>query len=241
VKPPWSRITATDMNTGEHRWSKAIGPASDFVKNHPALRNLKFDFANMGQVGIRPSPLLTKTLLFLGEAGALRGDPGGNMFRAYDKRTGAVVAEIELPSKATGAPMTYMYEGRQYIVVAVSTREHQAEYVALALPDAARSRTSAPSDAAIAPPPPPVAGPDTPELRNGRKVFATSCAICHGREGEGVAGGPPALTSFRDAAKVRERVTKGGVQMPAMQTMLTEQEIRDVSAYVAAGLPPEQP
>ena len=85
VKPPWSRITATDMNTGEHRWNKAIGPASDFVKNSPALRGLRFDFANMGQVGIRPSPLLTKTLLFLGEAGALSGDPGGNMFRAYDK------------------------------------------------------------------------------------------------------------------------------------------------------------
>jgi mono/diheme cytochrome c family protein len=81
--------------------------------------------------------------------------------------------------------------------------------------------------------------PDTPGLRNGRQIFATSCAICHGRAGEGVAGGPPALTSLRDAGKIRQTVTKGGVQMPAMQSMLTEEQIRDVSDYVAAGLPPE--
>ena len=104
------------------------------IRNHPALKGLKLDFDNMGQPGVRPGPLVTKTLLFLAEAGNLSGDPGGPMFRAYDKRTGAVVAEIELPSKASGAPMTYMHEGRQYIVIAVATREHPAELVALALP-----------------------------------------------------------------------------------------------------------
>jgi quinoprotein glucose dehydrogenase len=241
VKPPWSRITATDMNTGEHRWSRSIGPASDFVRNHPDLRGLRLDFANMGQVGIRPSPLLTKTLLFLGESGALSGDPGGRMFRAYDKASGAVVAEIELPSKTTSAPMTYMYEGRQYIVVAVSTREHAAELVALALPDATRVQPTTSADAPVPPPaaPVPAAVPDTAEMRNGRQVFATHCAICHGRGGEGVAGGPPALASLRDTARIRQTVTKGGVQMPAMQSMLTAEQIRDVSDYVAAGLPPE--
>jgi quinoprotein glucose dehydrogenase len=239
TKPPWSRITATDMNTGEHRWSKAIGPASDFVKNSLALRGLRFDYANMGQFGIRPSPLLTKTLLFLGEAGALSGDPGGNMFRAYDKATGAVVAEIELPSKTTGAPMTYLHQGKQYIVVAVSTREHQAEYVALALPDAAPSQAAAPP--AVSTPPPAVRGPapSAETIGKGRQIFANHCAICHGRGGEGVAGGAPALTSLRDAAAIRERVAKGGVQMPAMRTLLTEDQIRDVSDYVAAGLPPQ--
>ncbi len=241
TKPPWSRITATDMSSGEHRWSKAIGPASDFVVNHPDLRNMRFDFANMGQFGVRPSPLLTKTLLFLGEAGALSGDPGGKMFRAYDKATGAVVAEIELPSKTTGAPMTYMYEGKQYIVVAVSTREHQAEYVALALPGSAKSQPDATPDVLIAPPPALRPGIDLPSIRNGRQIFATNCAICHGRAGEGVPGGTPAITSLHDVAAIRQRVAKGGVQMPAMQTLLTEQQIRDVSDYVAAGLPPETP
>jgi len=239
TKPPWSRITATDMNAGEHRWSKAIGPASDFVKNSLALRGLRFDYANMGQFGIRPSPLLTKTLLFLGEAGALSGDPGGNMFRAYDKATGAVVAEIELPSKTTGAPMTYLHQGKQYIVVAVSTREHQAEYVALALPDSARSQAAAPP--AVPTPPPAARGPapSAETIGKGRQIFANHCAICHARGGEGVAGGAPALTSLRDAAAIRERVAKGGVQMPAMRTLLTEDQIRDVSDYVAAGLPPQ--
>jgi quinoprotein glucose dehydrogenase len=228
------------MNTGEHRWSRSIGPASDFVRRHPDLRGLKLDFDAMGQVGVRPSPLLTKTLLFLGEAGALSGAPGGRMFRAYDKATGAVVAEIELPSKATGAPMTYMYEGKQYIVVAVSTREHPAELVALSLSDSTKSQPAAPAEvSAPSAAAPPVAPADTPEMRNGRQIFATSCAICHGRGGEGVPGGPPALTSVRDAATVRQRVTKGGVQMPAMQSVLTEAQIHAVSEYVAAGLPAE--
>ncbi len=134
-RPPWSVITATDMNRGEHVWSRSIGGAPDAIRNHPALKGLKLDFDNMGQPGVRPGPLVTKTLLFLAEAGNLSGDPGGPMFRAYDKRTGAVVAEIELPSKASGAPMTYLHEGRQYIVIAVSTRDHPAELVALALPN----------------------------------------------------------------------------------------------------------
>ena len=106
--------------------------------------------------------------------------------------------------------MTYVHQGKQYIVFAVSTREHPAELVALSLPDATKSQPTAPPDAPSAPPsaaPAPVAGPDTPELRNGRQIFATYCAICHGRGGEGVAGGPPALTSLRDAAKVRQMVT----------------------------------
>ena len=88
----------------------------------------------MGYTSIRPSPLVTKTLLFLGDSGALSGDPGGKMLRAYSKKSGAVVAEIELPSKSTGAPMTYMFGGKQYVVVAIGSREHPAEYVALSLP-----------------------------------------------------------------------------------------------------------
>ena len=103
---------------------------------HPALQGLGLDFSSIGQTSIRPTPLVTKTLLFMGEGGSLNGDPGGKMFRAYDKSTGAVVAEIELPSKTTGAPMTYSFKGRQYIVVAVATREHPAEYVALTIPRA---------------------------------------------------------------------------------------------------------
>ena len=60
---------------------------------------------------------------------------GGRKFRAYDKATGAVLWETELPAGTTGAPMTYMFEGKQYIVVAVGSREAgSAQWVALSLP-----------------------------------------------------------------------------------------------------------
>jgi quinoprotein glucose dehydrogenase len=97
----------------------------------------------------RGAPLLTKTLLFAGEgsdANVVRariqpGPPietgpgyGEPYFRAYDKVTGAVVAELELPAGATGAPMTYMHQGNQYIVVAVGGIDAPPELVALRLP-----------------------------------------------------------------------------------------------------------
>ena len=58
----------------------------------------------------------------------------GTEFRAYDKATGRVVWEMDLPAGTTGGPMTYMHEGKQYIVVAVGGSEQPAEYVALGLP-----------------------------------------------------------------------------------------------------------
>ena len=86
----------------------------------------------------RAAPLLTKTLLFVGEgdpiAAATPPGGGGTRFRAYDKATGAVVWETDLPAGTTGAPMTYLYDGKQYIVVAIGSRTHQAELVAFSLP-----------------------------------------------------------------------------------------------------------
>ena len=83
---------------------------------------------------------MTKTLLFVGEGGGVRGGvasrfgAGGPMFRAYDKRTGKVIAAIKLPANTTGPPMTYMLNGKQYICVAAAARESPAELIALALP-----------------------------------------------------------------------------------------------------------
>src|SRR5690606_33436250 len=136
MRPPWSLVTATDMNQAQHIWSRSIGGAPDYIREHPDLRGLGLDFDNMGQPMVRPSPLLTSTLMFMGEAGHLGSEPGGPMFRAYDKISGEVVAEIELPSKASAAPMSYMHNGHQYIVIAVATTDHPAELVALALPQA---------------------------------------------------------------------------------------------------------
>ncbi len=132
-KPPWGRITAIDLNAGEIAWQVPNGDAPDYVKEHPALEGI--DVGRTGRPD-RGSILVTRTLLFAGEGGGMYAayGSGGNMLRAHDKATGEVVAEIELPANQTGLPMTYVYEGRQYIVVAVGARGRAGELVALALP-----------------------------------------------------------------------------------------------------------
>jgi quinoprotein glucose dehydrogenase len=125
VKPPWGRITAIDMNKGEHAWMVPNGNTPEDVANHPALAGI--DIPKTGKIS-RATLLVTKTLLIAGEG--YGGDP---ILRAYDKATGEILAEIELPGAVSGKPMTYMVDGRQYIVVAVG-RSNPAELVALALP-----------------------------------------------------------------------------------------------------------
>ena len=132
TKPPWGRITAIDLNAGEHRWVAANG---DGLRDHPMLAGL--DLPSLG-IASRPVALVTKTLLLIGEGGNVFGgiqpNMHGRIIRAYDKSNGSVVWSMELPAGTTGGPMTYMFEGRQYIVVPVGAREHAAEWVALALP-----------------------------------------------------------------------------------------------------------
>ena len=143
LKPPYGRITALDMNAGEILWQVPNGHGP---RNHEAIRHLDLD--PLGSPG-RPSPLATSTLLFLSETGRLEpGDArvpdgmpieisanyGEPFFRAYDKTSGNVVWEMELPARTSGPPMTYFYEGKQYIVVAVGDRQVPSHYVALSLP-----------------------------------------------------------------------------------------------------------
>lgn len=234
VRPPWSLITATDMNRGRHTWSRSIGPASDYIREHPDLQGLGLDFDNMGHPMIRPSPLATSTLLFLAEAGHLSGDPGGPMFRAYDKTSGDIVAEIELPAKASGAPMTYFYDGYQYIVIAVATAEHPAELVALALPGAV---TDFAGDVAATPGTidsvPEVALTDD-EYEEAAKNFARLCASCHGEQGQGVIGGSaPALLNLADPALNVSIIERGGVEMPAFALQLNDADIELLARYVS--------
>ncbi len=147
VKPPYGRVTALNMNTGELEWSVANG---DGARDHPLLRDL--DLPPLG-IPNRPAPLVTKSLLFVGEGsdavvGTVPGGGGaydgpdtgydeswrwGTLFRAYDKSSGITVFEIDLAAGTTGAPMTYLHEGKQYIVVAVSSRATDPEWIALGL------------------------------------------------------------------------------------------------------------
>ncbi|MDX1384403.1 MAG: hypothetical protein R3190_12200, partial [Thermoanaerobaculia bacterium] len=132
-KPPYGRITAIDLNRGEHVW---MVPNGDGPRHHPLLADL--DLPPLGSPS-RAAPLVTRTLLFLGEGSSGRGGggnrvpegmpvdltPGGGaqLIRAYDKETGAVLWEADPGGRTTGAPMTYVHAGRQYLVVAVTDPE----------------------------------------------------------------------------------------------------------------------
>ena len=134
IKPPWGRITAIDLNTGDHVWMIANGDTPDCVKNHPALSGL--DIPRTGKPE-RSGILVTKTLLFAGEGGGIFGTPtwaGGRMLYAYDKQTGETIWEVELPKRQTGIPMTYLVDGKQYVAVAIGDRGEPAELITLALP-----------------------------------------------------------------------------------------------------------
>jgi quinoprotein glucose dehydrogenase len=133
VKPPWGRLTAIDMNTGDHLWMKPNGAAPEIVRTNPKVQGL--DLSQAGNPS-RNMLLVTKTLLFAGEgSGMFNPAPGagGAAFRAMDKKTGRLIFEMQLPGHTSGQPMTYMMNGRQYIVITVTNRDLPAEFVALTL------------------------------------------------------------------------------------------------------------
>jgi quinoprotein glucose dehydrogenase len=142
-KPPFGRIVAIDLNTGEHVWTVPLGEGP---RRHPRLAAL--DLPRLGS-GRRGFPLLTRTLLFAAQEGRIVGvrPPKDRAWsriftwatleptlEVFDKTTGALLARIELPANAQGALMTYMVRGRQYIVIPVGGANLPAELVALSLP-----------------------------------------------------------------------------------------------------------
>ena len=127
VKPPYARLTAIDLNTGDHVWQIPLG---DGIR----ARVIEMGIPDPGPLGggAFTGPLLTETLLFIGHGGARDGAAGGPALLALDKATGRTIHAIELPSAATGTPMTYMADGRQYIVVAFG-RSDETGLIALGL------------------------------------------------------------------------------------------------------------
>ncbi|MEY3659833.1 MAG: hypothetical protein RLZZ169_658 [Pseudomonadota bacterium] len=138
IKPPYDRITAYDMNTGDMLWQKTHSTTQDNVRNNPALAGL--DVERLGAYGRTfIGTLTTKTLVIAGEGDVHTNAAGESvaLLRAYDKNTGEDVAgDVAMPAKQTGSPMTYQHEGKQYIVVAVSQSGANAgaELIAYALP-----------------------------------------------------------------------------------------------------------
>jgi quinoprotein glucose dehydrogenase len=129
LRPPYGRITAYDMNRGEIAWQVPNGDTPQWVKEHQALQGIAIPkTGNASHAGL----MATKTLLIAGEG------PGGNaVLHAYDKATGADLAQLPLPGPQTAPPMTYMHQGRQFIVIAVrgnAAAGFGAQLVAFALP-----------------------------------------------------------------------------------------------------------
>ena len=131
VKPPYGRVTAINLNQGDTKW---VAPVGDGPRNHPLLKDL-----NLPALGaaLRNAPMVTKSLLFIatgqGNLGGGRALPVGGRplstglppepvkLRAFDKATGALLWEFVPPSQPLASPMTYSYQGVQYLVVAAGS------------------------------------------------------------------------------------------------------------------------
>ncbi|MGH9313145.1 MAG: PQQ-binding-like beta-propeller repeat protein [Vicinamibacterales bacterium] len=126
LKPPYGSIVAINLNTGDHIWAIPDGDTPDNIKNHPALKGVKLPVTGKPT---QATLLVTKTLLFYGE-----GRGGSPLFHAVDKKTGKEIAAVEIPAATNTAPMTFMHNGRQYILAAIADPDVAAELVALTLP-----------------------------------------------------------------------------------------------------------
>ena len=133
VKPPYGRITAIDLTKGEIVWQVAHGETPDSVRNHPALKGL--NIPRTGRPGTAGT-LVTKAVVIAGETsfGPTPSGQRGAMLRAYDKATGKEVGAVYMAAPQGGSPMTYMLNGKQYIVVAISGPGYSGELLALRLP-----------------------------------------------------------------------------------------------------------
>ena len=134
IKPPYSRITAIDLDTGTFRWQVPFGATPDTIRNHPALKGL--NLPPLGRPGNNSGTLVTRTLLVAGESnfGPTPSGARGAMLRAFDKATGREVGAVYLPAPQSGSPMTYMLNGKQFLVLAISGAGYPGELLAFKLP-----------------------------------------------------------------------------------------------------------
>ena len=136
LKPPYGILAAINLDRGEIAWQTPHGDTPDNVRNHPALKGLTIP--KTGQAGTSAVGLLvTRTLVVMGDPQitAPPGRPRGAMLRAYDKKSGQEVGTVWMPAIQSGSPMTYMVDGKQYIMVAISGGNYTGEYLALSLPN----------------------------------------------------------------------------------------------------------
>lgn len=222
LKPPYSRMTAIDMNTGDHVWMTPLGNG-DRIRNHPMLKDL--DLPPLGGDG-RGGPLLTKTLLF--SALSAGGTDGGPRLVGFDKATGEELGSVDLPRGAIGTPMTYMVDGRQYIAMTIGGSPPELISFALAQDGVAREQVLGEGLYTEA------------QASRGQAIFARSCLICHADVSGQVSGqgDAPSLLGEAFSARwaessianlfdlIRETMPDGA------PNSLSAAEYRDVTAYL---------
>jgi quinoprotein glucose dehydrogenase len=135
VKPPYGILAAINLDRGELMWQAPHGDTPDNIRNHPMLRGM--NIPKTGQAGTAGVGLMiTKTMVVMGDpqVTTTSDHPRGAMLRAYDKATGQQIGAVWMPAPQSGSPMTYMVDGKQYIIVAVSGGNYSGEYISLKLP-----------------------------------------------------------------------------------------------------------
>ena len=186
MKPPYGQISAIDLTKGDIVWQTPHGETPDNVRNHPALKGL--NIPRTGRAGIL-GPLVTKTLVICGESGFFTTPSGarGAMLRAYDKATGKEVGAVYMPAPQTGSPMTYLLNGDQYLVVAISGGNYSGELLAFKVPS-----SQAPTTSSTAAPTQQLAARSvwdgvysSEQGRRGERLYKQHCASCHGAALEG--------------------------------------------------------
>jgi quinoprotein glucose dehydrogenase len=135
LKPPYATISAINLDKGDIVWQVAHGDTPDNIRNNPALKGI--NVPRTGQAGFNIGTLLTKSLVIAGDGQVTTtpDHPRGAPLRAYDQATGKEVGNVLLPAPQSGSPMTYMVNGKQYIIVAVSGGDYSGEYICYTLPD----------------------------------------------------------------------------------------------------------
>jgi hypothetical protein len=123
-RPPYNRLSAYDMNTGERLWWIPVGEVAANIREHPDLQGI--DTSGFGGGGRAIQMIAGDLLLTTGF-----GQP---ILRAHDKRTGEHVGDVEIPVPGQYGMMSYLHEGQQYVVVQIGGAQYPSSLVALRLP-----------------------------------------------------------------------------------------------------------
>ena len=244
LKPPYGILTAINLDKGDLAWEIAHGETPDNVRNNPALKGL--NIPRTGRTGLL-GPLVTKTLVIIGEAGFFTAPNGqrGAMLRAYDKATGKEVGAVFMPAPQSGSPMTFMLNGQQYLAIAISGGNYSGELVVYKLPSGNAGSSATPSQAmqpAAAGVAAQVAASSAPlysaaQAARGRAQYTQQCATCHGQSLEGIEIAPPlAGADFIDkwtGQSLGDLFERIRTTMPKNKPgSLTREQVADITAFL---------